>query len=224
MFFAELEPETRVRLRITIEETLFEFETRVLKKHKKSMLILPIRKDGRILNVQGENVSVDIMLSREEDKPMIWQNTGMECVKHKGQIFYAVPCELEGKEYNRRGDFRLFIGEEHHCKVGHGSRDRIVLLKDLSNSGFAFVYPEDIPGSDGAFVYMMYPAKLEESVVELPLLGKVVRKMPLDDGRILYGCALVKKNEMIGHYINQKQMEQLAKKSERFSSVQKKGK
>ena len=98
MFFSELEPETRIRLRITIEETLFEFETRVLKKHKKSMLILPIRKDGRILNVQGENVSVDIMLSREEDKPMIWQNTGMECVKHKGQICYAVPCELEGKE------------------------------------------------------------------------------------------------------------------------------
>jgi len=40
--------------------------------------------------------------------------------------------------------------------------------------------------------------------------------MPLDDGRFLYGCALMKKNEMIGHYINQKQMEQLAKKNERL--------
>mgnify|MGYP000179175912 FL=1 len=65
---------------------------------------------------------------------------------------------------------------------------------------------------------MTYMAQYEKKVTEIALFGKIVRTMPLDDGRFLYGCALMKKNEMIGHYINQKQMEQLAKKNERLKN------
>lgn len=219
MVFSELGPGTTIRLIINIEGTQFEFETTVVQKHKKKILLVPIRKNGKILNVHGEGVNVDVMYIREDEKPMFWENTNMECVRHKGQIYYAVMADLEGKEYNRRGEYRLFVGEEHHARIGHGGPERIVLLKDISNSGFAFIYPEDLDDSDGAFVYMTYPAQLGDDTIELPLFGKVVRKMTLADGRILYGCVLMKKNEMIGHFINQKQMEQLAKKSERFSNT-----
>ena len=91
-----------------------------------------------------------------------------------------------------------------------------------SNSGFAFIYKEEIKDVEGAFVYMTYMAEIEENVKELALFGKIVRIMPLEDGRFLYGCVLMKKNELIGHYINQKQMEQLAKKNERFGNTKKK--
>lgn len=224
MLFSELGTGTTVRLSISIDEMFFEFETTVQTKHKKKILIEPIRKDGKILNVQGDNVVVDIMYVREDEKPMLWRDADLECVRLKGQFYYAVSADLQGKEYNRRGDFRLFIGEEHPAKIGHGGSDRIVILKDLSNSGFAFIYSEDIEGAEGAFVYMSYPAVLGDRTLELPLIGKIVRKMTLSDGRKLYGCVLMKKNEMIGHYINQKQMEQLAKKNERFSDVKKKNK
>lgn len=224
VFFSELSPGTTVRLIISIEGTMFEFDTTVHSQHKKKILITPVRKNGKILNVQGDQITVDIMYMREDEKPMLWENTGMECVRYKGVVYYAIPAETQGKEYNRRGEFRLFVGEEHHARIGHGGPDRIVLLKDISNSGFAFVYPEDLADSEGAFVYMTYPAKLADSTIELPLFGKVVRKMTLSDGRILYGCVLMKKNELIGHFINQKQMEQLAKKNERFSDEKKLGK
>ena len=59
--------------------------------------------------------------------------------------------------------------------------------------------------------------KIDNKTIELPLFGKIIRNTTLTDGRVLYGCVLVKKNEIIGHFINQKQMEQLAKKNERFS-------
>lgn len=217
MLFSELGDGTDVRLNITIEETMFEFDTTVRNKHKKKVLLEPIRKNGKILNVQSDNIRVDVMYIREDEKPILWMNTQMECVKYKGQVYYAAAESLKGKEYNRRGDFRLFIGEEHPAKIGQNKRARLVVLKDLSSSGFAFVSPEKIENPNGVFVYILYPGKLENKTIELPLFGKIIRNTTLTDGRVLYGCVLVKKNEIIGHFINQKQMEQLAKKNERFS-------
>ena len=217
MFFSELGDGTDVRLNITIEETMFEFDTTVRTKHKKKVLLEPIRKNGKILNIQSDNIRVDVMYIREDEKPILWMDTQMVCVKHKGQVYYAAAGNLQGKEYNRRGDFRLFIGEEHPAKIGQNKRAHLVVLKDLSSSGFAFVSPEKIKNPDGVFVYILYPGKLDNKTIELPLFGKIVRNATLTDGRVLYGCVLVKKNEIIGHFINQKQMEQLAKKNERFS-------
>ena len=105
------------------------------------------------------------------------------------------------------------------CKIFQcffSSSSVILCIKfDTDIIGFAFIYKEELKDADGAFVYMTYMAQYEKKVTEIALFGKIVRTMPLDDGRFLYGCALMKKNEMIGHYINQKQMEQLAKKNER---------
>lgn len=216
MKLVELGEQAKVKLSIYIDDRNFEFDTVISMFHRKSALIVPIRKDNRLLNVQGDNVRVDVLLMRENDKPLIWENTNMECVRFRGQIYYSVDANMEGKEYNRRGDYRLYIGEEIHARIGHNGPERIVLLKDISNSGFAFIYTEDLPNSDGAFVYMTYPARIEDQYKELALFGKVVRKMPLEDGRMLYGCVLVKKNELVGRFIMQKQMEQLAKKKERL--------
>ena len=217
MLFSELGDGTDVRLNITIEETMFEFDTTVRTKHKKKVLLEPIRKNGKILNIQSDNIRVDVMYIREDEKPIIWTDTQMVCVKHKGQVYYAAAENLQGKEYNRRGDFRLFIGEEHPAKIGQNKRAHLVILKDLSSSGCAFVSAEKIKNPDGVFVYILYPGKIDNKTIELPLFGKIIRNTTLTDGRVLYGCVLVKKNEIIGHFINQKQMEQLAKKNERFS-------
>ena len=216
LLLSELEQGAKVLLLLTIDGKHFEFETIVQGKHKHDVLLEPIRKDQKILNVQSDQVDVDIMYMREDDKPILWKEVKMDCIRHKHKIYYASEAANEGREYNRRGAYRLYIGEEIHARIGHSGREKIVHLKDLSNTGFAFIYKEELKDADGAFVYMTYMAQYEEKVTEIALFGKIVRTMPLDDGRFLYGCALMKKNEMIGHYINQKQMEQLAKKNERF--------
>ena len=213
MLLSELEQGAKVLLLLTIDGKHFEFETIV-----QDVLFEPIRKDQKILNVQSDQVDVDIMYMREDDKPILWKGAKMDCIRHKHKIYYASEAANEGREYNRRGAYRLYIGEEIHARIGHSGREKIVHLKDLSNTGFAFIYKEELKDADGAFVYMTYMAQYEKKVTEIALFGKIVRTMPLDDGRFLYGCALMKKNEMIGHYINQKQMEQLAKKNERFKN------
>ena len=69
MLLSELEQGAKVLLLLTIDGKHFEFETIVQGKHKHDVLLEPIRKDQKILNVQSDQVDVDIMYMREDDKP-----------------------------------------------------------------------------------------------------------------------------------------------------------
>ena len=140
MLLSELEQGAKVLLLLTIDGKHFEFETIVQGKHKHDVLLEPIRKDQKILNVQSNQVDVDIMYMREDDKPILWKEAKMDCIRHKHKIYYASEAANEGREYNRRGAYRLYIGEEIHARIGHSGREKIVHLKDLSNTGFAFIY------------------------------------------------------------------------------------
>ena len=66
----------------------------------------------------------------------------------------------------------MYIGEEIHARIGHSGREKIVHLKDLSNTGFAFIYKEELKDADGAFVYMTYMAQYEKKLRKLPCLEK----------------------------------------------------
>ena len=111
MLLSELEQGAKVLLLLTIDGKHFEFETIVQGKHKHDVLLEPIRKDQKILNVQSDQVDVDIMYMREDDKPILWKGAKMGCIRHKHKIYYASEAANEGREYNRRGAYRLYIGE-----------------------------------------------------------------------------------------------------------------
>lgn len=219
MLLSELDKGVSVKLHITIDGKVFEFDSNVVLHHKQEVMFEPIRKNDKLLNVQSSNISVDILLLRPNEKPMIWRNAGMACVRYKREIYYAAKGDLDGREFNRRGEYRLFIGEEIYARIGNLLKEQLVILKDISNSGFAFIYEGELSQAEGAFVSMKYRARLEDKIYELPLYGRIVRKMPVSDEKMLYGCAMLKKNKMIGHYINQRQMEQLAGKNERFTNL-----
>lgn len=89
MLLSELEQGAKVLLLLTIDGKHFEFETIVQGKHKHDVLFEPIRKDQKILNVQSDQVDVDIMYMREDDKPILWKEAKMGCIRHKHKIYYA---------------------------------------------------------------------------------------------------------------------------------------
>lgn len=216
MRLSELEPDTEVRLNILIEGQHFDFDTIIRHKNRRDVFIEPIRKGEKMLNVQGDNIILDIMYLRPEGKPILWRNVKLGCVRYKQEIYYCARADLEGEEYNRRGDFRLYVGEEFPAMNGNERRAHHVILKDLSSSGFAFISQYELRNADHALIRIKYIGELKNKTCEIALMGKIVRKMELEDGRILYGCALVRKNDAIGHYIFQKQMEQLAGKKDTF--------
>ena len=178
LLFSELDKGTPIRLNVRSGEHTMEFDSVVRHKPGRQVLIDAVQRDGQTLNVKG--CQVDILLAREDEKPIRWKDCELTCVSYKKEVYYAA------------------------------------ILKDISNSGFAFILDKEVKGAEEAFVYTDYTGMLGEREVNMPLHGRVVRTMPLPDGRMLYGCVLTQKNVLIGHYINQKQMEQLAKKNPRY--------
>lgn len=209
MKLSELEKGTGLCLSVVWKEQRYEFETRILGKKRREIILEPIRKDGRLLNVEGKEFVTDLFLWRSGDKPICWKNAGLHCILWKKQVVYAVSADSVGKTYNRRNFFRLFVGEEAVARVGE-RRARRVVLKDISNSGFAIISQREVP--DGALIAMNYPVELEGKERKLMLYGKVRRTESLPDGRVMYGCSLVRKNELVGRYVTQKQMEKLVRK------------
>ncbi len=214
LLFSELDKGTPIRLNVRSGEHAMEFDSVVRHKPGRQVLIDAVQRDGQTLNVKG--CQVDILLAREDEKPIRWKDCELTCVSYKKEVYYALEGYNIGREFNRRSGYRLSIGEEVTVKIGHGGFDYAAILKDISNSGFAFILDKEVKGAEESFVYTDYTGLLGEREVNMPLHGKVVRTMPLPDGRMLYGCVLTQKNVLIGHYINQKQMEQLAKKNPRY--------
>lgn len=217
MKLSELENESEVRLNMLIDSQHFDFDTVIQHKNRRNVFLKPIRKGEKLLNVQRDNIIIDIMYLRPEGKPILWRNIKLECVRYKQEIYYCAKADEEGEEYNRRGDFRLYVGEQFPAMNGTERRAHHVILKDMSSSGFAFISEYELKDVGHALIRIKYIGELKEKVCEIALLGRIVRTMELEDGRILYGCALVKKNDAIGHYIYRKQMEQLADKKGAFS-------
>lgn len=215
---SDLETGTEVRLNLLIDNQRFDFDTVIQHKNRRDVFLEPIRKGEKLLNVQGDNIALDIMYMRPEGKPILWKNMKLECVRYKREIYYCAKSDQVGEEYNRRGEFRLYVGEEFPAMNGTERRAHHVILKDLSSSGFAFISEYELKDVGHALIRIKYIGELKEKVCEIALLGRIVRTMELEDGRILYGCALVKKNDAIGHYIYRKQMEQLADKKGTFRS------
>lgn len=211
MKIAELQDGTTVSFELFIANNKFDFPSVVHFQKKGNAYFEPIRIGEKILNIQDEKVRLNLIYSIEGKKPIIWADVDVHPEVYKKKVFYQIEANVEGKTYNRRGAYRQYVGDEVFAKIGSGMPDVQVVLKDISNTGFSFVYRDDIKDSDHAMVFILYTYKDEQAQFELTLSGKVVRKQKLEDGRTLYGCVLVRKSEMIAKFVNYKQKEQLTR-------------
>ncbi len=148
-------------------------------------------------------------MASENSKPVMWKEIDIKEEVYKKKVFYTMDSDTKGKYFNRRGAYRQYVGAPVFAKVGGKKTDIQVILKDVSSTGFSFIYREDIGEPNSTLVLMNYLYRDDNAMFDLTLSGKVVRKQQTEDGRWLYGCVLVKKNELISKFVNYKQKEQL---------------
>ena len=83
-----------------------------------------------------------------------------------------------------------------------------VLVKDISEGGFSFVYNEKLSTQAGDPVRLVFNDTKKE--LRFNLQGRIVRMVELDETKVLYGCRLIIKNASLSKYIADKQREQLS--------------
>jgi c-di-GMP-binding flagellar brake protein YcgR len=150
-----------------------------------------------------------------EGRLYIWENVNVKLVKYDGNICHKIDIIGSGKPHNRRDSYRMYIGEDMplYVNTSNGPTALSVLVKDISETGVAFITKEDID------VDRTIRLKLKDHNNVISLSGIIIRKEFLANlNSFLYGCKFNEKNSKLGIFIARRQGELLRKKASTYSS------
>ncbi len=176
-----------MELEVKINGKTVNFKSEILHIVNESVLIAPIKVNDRTIGFN--EASQTNFLYVIDGKLIIW----------------------EGKPYNRRNAFRLFIGEEMpiYLNTAEGPKAVSVRIKDISETGVGFVTKEEID------LERTFRLKLKDTKGVINLNGIIVRKEYIGTlASYLYGGKFNEKNEQLAKFIARKQSEALRKKNE----------
>lgn len=140
--------------------------------------------------------------------PQIFQNVLPNVVNDKKAktSYYSIDLRNKAsKEFNRRKNFRCYIGEKINVRADEYARTYECILKDVSATGFALVFrvnsiPRDYEKIKRFhFVYNDRHPDFGFNAT-LNLTGEVRRIVELEDNRLLFGCS-IPKNLLVEKYI-----------------------
>ena len=206
-----LPEDMKVNNRVSVVVESLEFESEILIIKEEYILLKLIVIDDKILNFP-QDVKVNFVYYGEADKLYIWDDVVITPVKYKdGNKYHKLnkPVE-EGKKYNRRSNYRLYIGEEMYIDILRGTervRNR-VMIKDVSATGFAFLFNEEY--EIGNKVTLNFTSK---SGKRLELPSKIVRKQFMENiNTNLYGCEYNEPSDIMRKMINEQQQQDIKKR------------
>lgn len=184
------------------------FKSEVAHVINNSILIAPIKVNEQTIGF-SENCQVNFLYVNE-GKLFLWESPSIKLVKYDGEIYHKIDIFGEGKPFNRRDSYRMYVGEDMpvYVNTACGPTAISVLVKDISETGVGFITKDDID------VDRTIRLKLKDNNLIINLSGVIVRKEFLRNiGSFLYGCRFNEKNDKLSKYIAKKQGEALRKKN-----------
>ena len=116
------------------------------------------------------------------------------------------------KPFNRRNEFRLFLGAEGICRFGDSNEPKNVMIKDISCSGLGMM----ISKSDN--IEIKVGMKIQVQFLEpgndgnrkmFTLTGKIVRYIAMSNNMEMIGCKLSGRNPELEKMIYEKQRQSM---------------
>ncbi len=196
-----------IELEVKYSGHTMSFRSNVLAVRNNSILIAPIKVNDQTIGF-SEKCRLNF-LYKTEGKVFIWTNVNVKLVKYEGEICHKIDLFAEGKPYNRRDSYRMYIGEDMplYVNTASGPTALTVLVKDISETGVAFITKDEID------IDRTIKLRLKDNVTLISLSGVIVRREFLQNlNAYLYGCRFNEKNDKLGRYIAKRQGEQLRKK------------
>lgn len=195
----EVKPGTPVKIEIIQGKKKLEFDSQAVNVVNNNLLIDCIRYQNAVLNLNAKNVQINL-IAFMLPLPIQFTNVKIELFHQGEKMYHCVAAPYQGRKMNRRNSFRVFIGESGIIQVGENKRTQDILVKDISETGFAIMSERDL-NADNANVRLEYKDKGTTIILQ----GKVVRKEKVLKNNFLYGCRLEKNPKGLGSYLAKKQ-------------------
>lgn len=170
------------------------------------LYVEPFEHNGVILNFNSGNVVISMIAYQEEKSPFLWKIVHIDKENVDGKCYHVITSEVNGVRINRRENFRVFLGIDGRATIVGKSNPFDVLVKDISENGFAILLDEtsEIKLNRNDLLLLEFYDSISEE--DFALTGRVVRAEKTER-YILYGCRLTKENPMVRKYIANKQLE-----------------
>jgi len=218
MEIADLQIGQDIILEAKSEANELQFSTTIvgIDEAKRVVYAAPIEKNGKVLAF--DSAVVNAIFTVENDKPRIFRGVTIAFYRtadHK--LMYRIRLKGQGMPFNRRNAYRCFVGSKVFVQIGTNRSTMPAVLKDISSSGFALVVmKEEIKDHNlgiGATCHTVLTDVIDQfNKININLHGAITRISELEDGRVIYGCALMMQSYEIDKYIRIKERMNLAMK------------
>ncbi len=174
-----------------------------------SVLLTPIHVDGKIVGFPAKFIVN--LLYPEDGQVYCWSNVIVKAVRYRGKIYHSV--ELSGNAFvlNRRGSYRVYIGENRflYYRINSDTRLYEIFVRDISETGMCYMSKDEF--EVGRAVHLQLRLS---SGYELTLRAKILwkRENPNRNTTFLYGCRFTEKNKFLNSYLMNVQQEHQRKK------------
>ncbi len=171
-----------------------------------------IERDGRYVGFHLTDDAELHVFSIIDKKPFAWSEVKIITATFKKETFYLIMSNQNAKESNRRAGYRQWVGHDGSLKLGLEPGSRDIVIKDISTGGVGVVVDEEVAPRIGETVHITYTDKVKTSnglprEFNFSLKAVVARKDDSVPNRTIIGCQFDKPNELVGQYINLKQIE-----------------
>lgn len=195
MRIEELTPNLAITLFVNIDGQQLTFESKILEVYPKKHLVLAeaIYHDGKIITFRRKDLIIDVLFTIGNDKPQLFKNVSVTLVrKNDDTLCYNLATTTESKTFNRRENFRCYVGIQTSFQCGSNKTAHIGIIRDVSANGFAIVSDEELSVEEGQIIHTVLKDYFEDTDEKFVfhLYGIIARTQQLDRGAVLYGCRL----------------------------------
>lgn len=170
-----------------------------------NLLLTPIHIDGKIVGFPP-NFTVNLHYP-EEGQLFCWNDITVRAVRFRGHIYHSVAINGDAVVLNRRGAYRVFIGETKFISHRNHVDTRLyeVFLRDISETGMCYMSKDHFEVGR-AVTLQLRLANGHELDLRAKILWK--RENPNRATTFLYGCKFTEKNKFLNSYLMNVQQEQ----------------
>lgn len=176
-------------------ERMLEFPTNICRAHEEGIVVQPYRVQGEVLNLeigQTSHVVCNLFADSPEDGSRIaWRSLNVKTLVTQGECFYHMTAsdfkKLSNSE-DRRKDHRITVNRKAFLKEKGVSKDREVIVHDISDTGISFFAPLDFSTASN-IVYLYFHDQVEEHIFDMNIECEIVRREK-KAGNQFFGCKI----------------------------------
>lgn len=223
MQIQQLQPGQKITLQVSANEHSLSFESVVqeVNPRKHTIYADAVLQGDKPISFRGKGIILDVIATvNEEEKPILFKNVASTLLKKAdGTFCYSLSTIVESVVYNRRKNYRCYVGLETSLRLGPNRAAYSAIIRDVSSTGFSVVCEKSPALGSGQLVHAVLNDQIEDCGKQylFHLYGLVVRTQELENGNTVYGCRLNSPVHGLDSYIYQKERFYL-KKNTGFTS------